>query len=101
MNPISSAAIRAAGAAYAARSPEQLLVLPGIDSAAIAALPMPCLWVYGEWSRSLPSYRALLPLRPAGEFRVVPQGGHFFPISNAALVMSWLKPLLGVVEAQA
>ena len=79
----------------------QEVVLPGIDGPAIAALPMPCLWVYGEWSRSLPSYRALLPLRPAEEFRVVPQGGHFFPISNAALVMSWLKPFLGVIEAQA
>ena len=75
------------------------VVLPGIDGPAIAALPMPCLWIYGEWSRSMPSYRALLPLRPAGEFRVVPQGGHFFPISNAAIVIDWLKPFLGVADA--
>ena len=77
------------------------VVLPGIDGAAIAALPMPCLWIYGEWSRSLPSYRALLPLRPASEFRVVPQGGHFFPISNADIVLAWLKPFLGVEECAA
>ncbi len=79
----------------------QEVVLPGIDGPAIERLPMPCLWIYGDWSRSMPSYRALLPLRPTAEFRLVPQGGHFFPISNAALVLSWLKPFLGLVEAEA
>ncbi|WP_293368400.1 alpha/beta hydrolase [Nevskia sp.] len=79
----------------------QEVVLPGIDGPAIARLPMPCLWIYGDWSRSMPSYRALLPLRPTAEFRLVPQGGHFFPISNAALVLSWLKPFLGLVETEA
>lgn len=75
------------------------VVLPGIDGRAIERLPMPCLWIYGEWSRSMPSYRALLPLRPAAEFRLVPEGGHFFPISNAALVRPWLAEVLDVPAA--
>ncbi len=77
----------------------QEVVLPGIDGPAIAGLPMPCLWVYGDWSRSMPSCRKLQAVRPAGEFRIVPEGGHFFPISNAPLVLSWLKPFLGVDDA--
>lgn len=72
------------------------VVLPGIDGPAIAALPMPVLWIYGDASRSMPSYRALLPLRPAEEFRLVPDGGHFFPISHAARVMAWLQSFFGV-----
>lgn len=72
------------------------VVLPGIDADAITRLPMPCLWIYGAWSRSMPSYRALLPLRPAEEFRCVPEGGHFFPISHAPRVIDWLKPFLGI-----
>ena len=74
----------------------QDVIKPGIDAAAIAALPMPCLWIYGDWSRSMPSCRALRALRPDAEFRIVPEGGHFFPISNAAIVMAWLKPFFGV-----
>lgn len=77
------------------------MVLPGIDGPAIAALPMPCLWIYGEWSRCMPSCRALSALRAADEFRIVPKGGHFFPISDAAIVMSWLKPFLGITEETA
>lgn len=74
----------------------QEVVMPGIDGPEIATLPMPCLWIYGEWSRSMPSCRALQALRPAAEFRLVAEGGHFFPISNAAIVMAWLKPFFGV-----
>jgi len=74
----------------------QDVVKPGIDGAAIAALPMPCLWIYGDWSRSMPSCRALQALRPEAEFRIVPEGGHFFPISNAAVVMDWLRPFFGL-----
>ncbi|WP_245563059.1 alpha/beta fold hydrolase [Nevskia ramosa] len=74
----------------------QEVVLPGIDGPAIAALPMPCLWIYGDWSRSMPSCRALQALRPAAEFRIVPEGGHFFPISNAARVMDWLRPFFQI-----
>lgn len=77
----------------------QEVVLPGIDGPAIEQLPMPCLWIYGDWSRSMPSQRALLALRPAEEFRVVPEGGHFFPISNAPLVTGWLRSFLGLVDA--
>lgn len=74
------------------------ILRPGIDAAGIRALPMPALWVYGEWSRCLPSYRALQALRPASEFRLVPQAGHFFPIGNAGMVMGWLQEFLGLAQ---
>ncbi|WP_439638385.1 alpha/beta fold hydrolase [Nevskia sp.] len=77
----------------------QEVVMPGIDGPAIAALPMPCLWIYGEWSRSMPSCRALQALRPAAEFRLVAEGGHFFPISNAGPVLAWLRPFFGLADA--
>ncbi|MCX7070961.1 MAG: alpha/beta hydrolase [Gammaproteobacteria bacterium] len=77
----------------------QEVVMPGIDGPAIAALPMPCLWIYGEWSRSMPSCRALQALRPAAEFRLVAEGGHFFPISNAGPVLTWLRPFFGLADA--
>eukprot|EP01035_Chromulina_nebulosa_P013361 gene13361-17745_t len=44
----------------------------------------------------MPSCRALQALRPAAEFRIVPEGGHFFPISNAARVMDWLRPFFQI-----
>lgn len=75
------------------------LVRPGIDAARIAALPMPVRWIYGEWSRCMPSYRVLRTLRPAPEFRLVREGGHFFPISHAPTVMGWLTDFLGAVPA--
>jgi pimeloyl-ACP methyl ester carboxylesterase len=68
--------------------------LPGIRHEAIAALPMPILWVYGEWSRCLPSCRILQTLRPASEFQIVAEGGHFLPIINAGLVTGWLSSFL-------
>lgn len=74
------------------------ILRPGIDAAGIKALPMPALWVYGEWSRCMPSYRALQPLRPAQEFRLIPEAGHFFPISNAGMVREWLVDFLGIAD---
>lgn len=71
------------------------VIEPGITAEAIAALPMPALWIYGEWSRCLPSFRRLQVLRPASEFRAVPEGGHFFPASHAPLVLGWLRAFLG------
>jgi len=77
----------------------QEVVVPGINGATIAALPMPVLWIYGDWSRCMPTYRALLPLRPASEFRIIPEEGHFFPISNSGIVMGWLSEFLGVTPS--
>lgn len=72
------------------------LIQPGITGETIRSLPMPALWIYGEWSRCMPSCRALQALRPASEFRVLPKAGHFFPMTEAAQVLGWLKPFLGV-----
>jgi pimeloyl-ACP methyl ester carboxylesterase len=73
-------------------------VQAGAPSAAIAQLPMPVLLIYGEWSRCLPSCRALQALLPQAEVRIVPEGGHFFPVSHAKMVMAWLAPFMGVAE---
>lgn len=72
------------------------LVQPGITAETIRALPMPALWIYGEWSRCMPSCRALQRLRPASEFHILPKAGHFFPMTEAAQVLRWLNPFLGV-----
>jgi len=71
-------------------------VLPGLDAAAIAALPMPLLLVYGEHSRCMPSFRALHQLLPRAEVELIARGGHFFPISHAAAVRRRLAAFLGV-----
>lgn len=93
------------GAARSARQYLQLIdgtsaraevVQPGITAETIRRLPMPALWIYGEWSRCLPTCRRLQALRPATEFREVPEGGHFFPASHAPMVLGWLREFLGV-----
>jgi pimeloyl-ACP methyl ester carboxylesterase len=98
------------GAARAAKQYLQLIdttsarddvVQPGLDAETIRGLPMPALWLYGEWSRCMPTFRKLQALRPADEFRVVPEGGHFFPASHAPLVLGWLRDFLGVPLAVA
>jgi pimeloyl-ACP methyl ester carboxylesterase len=69
----------------------------GAEEAAIAALPMPLLFMYGGHSRCLPTYRALLRLLPGADHDIVPEGGHFFPMSHAATT---LPRLLAFLEAK-
>lgn len=69
-------------------------VRAGSPADRIAGLAVPLLLVYGEWSRCLPSCRALQALLPQAQVHLVPQGGHFFPASHAALVLDWLQPFL-------
>lgn len=76
-------------------------VRAGAPAAAIAQLPMPLLLVYGEWSRCLPSCRALQALLPQSETLLVPEAGHFFPVSHAAVVMQRLAAFLGVIARPA
>ena len=71
-------------------------IVPGLEAAAIAALPMPLLLVYGEHSRCMPTCRALQTLLPQAEVELIPQGGHFFPISHAAIVRRRLAQFLGI-----
>ena len=71
-------------------------VVPGLEAEAIAALPMPLLLIYGEHSRCMPSCRALQQLLPQAEVELIPQGGHFFPISHAAAIRQRLAQFLDI-----
>jgi pimeloyl-ACP methyl ester carboxylesterase len=70
--------------------------LPGADAGTIAQLPMPVLLMYGEYSRCMPTLRALRPLLPKAEVHIVPRGGHFFPLGNYAASYPHLAKFLGV-----
>ncbi len=72
------------------------LLMPGADAVQIAArlASMPVLLIYGELSRCMPSCRSLQGLLPAAGVEVVPQGGHFFPLSHAQNVRGWLEAFL-------
>ena len=71
-------------------------VLPGLEAAAIAALPMPLLLIYGEHSRCLPTCLALQQLLPLAQVELIAQGGHFFPMSHAGAVRQRLARFLNI-----
>lgn len=71
-------------------------VQAGVDAATIAALRIPVLLVYGEYSRCLPTYRALRELLPQAECELVPQGGHFFPQSHGRATLARIERFLGL-----
>ena len=71
-------------------------VQPGVGAEDIARLPMPVLLVYGAHSRCLPSCHALQKLLPQAQLELVPEGGHFFPISHAAPVRRRLSGFFGL-----
>ena len=60
----------------------------------LKALSVPLLLMYGEYSRCLPSGRAMLDIQDQARFVIVPQAGHFFPASHAAVVMNELDSFL-------
>jgi pimeloyl-ACP methyl ester carboxylesterase len=70
-------------------------VKAGLGPEALArALTMPLLLIYGEHSRCLPTCRALHALLPHGELEMIPQGGHFFPMSHGPQVLQRLRRFL-------
>lgn len=69
----------------------QEFVNPGASETQIAALSMPSLLMYAEHSRCAPSGEALRRLLPHAEYETVANAGHFFPVSNAALVIERLR----------
>ncbi|MDB5987953.1 MAG: alpha/beta hydrolase [Nevskia sp.] len=73
----------------------------GVDANTIAALPMPVLLVYGEYSRCLPTYRALQKLLPQAECEMIPQGGHFFPQSHGRATLMRIERFLGLASSAA
>ena len=73
--------------------------LQGACSEELAALRVPLLLMYGEFSRCLPSGRAMLGLHDDARFCIVPQAGHFFPASHPNVVMRELGGFLGLERA--
>lgn len=70
--------------------------LPGADEAALRQIAVPTLLLYGERSRCWPSATALAGLLPQSRTVSVPNGGHFFPISQPAFTLAALKGFLEV-----
>lgn len=70
---------------------EQLLAA-GADAPHIAnsLAQVPVELIYGELSRCMPSARALQALLPRVPLHVIPDGGHFFPLSHAQAVRALL-----------
>lgn len=93
------------GAARAAKAWLDLLDLttarheldqPGMETAQFAPLSaMPVLLMYAGFSRCLTSYEALRVLLPQAKAMIVPQAGHFFPLSQGELVVEALDAFLG------
>ena len=75
-------------------APREFLEM-GASAERIAQIDVPTLLMYGERSRCLPSGRALAATLPDTQFRVVPEAGHFFPASHAALIAGWTADFLG------
>lgn len=73
-------------------------LVAGHGAEAIAALKMPVLLIYGQHSRCMPSLRALRPLLPSAELEVIPEAGHFFPLSHGAMTLKRLSRFLGLPE---
>ena len=66
----------------------------GAEESVIASLPMPLLIMYGAHSRCLPSYHGLKRLLPQTQAEIVPEGGHFFPMSHATVTLPRLLTFL-------
>ena len=72
--------------------------LRGASLDELKALQLPLLLMYGEYSRCLPSGRALLDIQDKARFVMVPRAGHFFPASHASLVMRELDSFLSIEQ---
>ncbi len=68
----------------------------GADEAALRNITAPTLLLYGERSRCWPSAKALSQLLPHSRTLSVPNGGHFFPISQMAFTLAALKEFFEV-----
>ncbi len=71
-------------------------VKPGVNAAAIGALKMPVLLIYGEYSRCLPTLRQLQQLLPQARTEMLAQGGHFFPQTHGRATLALIESFLGL-----
>ncbi len=76
----------------------EYLAHDGLTPARLATLRQPVLGVYGELSAAVPSGLALRRLCPNYRLRLVPNAGHFFPLSKPRRL---LRPALRFLAAQA
>lgn len=72
----------------------QDFVAAGASKTQLAALSVPLLLLYGEYSHCLKSARALQALRPDTRLVTVARAGHFFPASHGAGLAQYLLPFL-------
>lgn len=74
---------------------------PGMEPSQFARLSAtPVLLMYAEFSRCLKSYEALRVLLPQAEAMIVPQAGHFFPLSQGERVVEVLDTFLGTALSE-
>lgn len=69
-------------------------VASGADRTALAALDVPLLLAYGEYSHCLPSARAMAALQPEARCVTIAGAGHFFPASHGDRLADVLCPFL-------
>lgn len=73
--------------------------LPGADEELLRQLDVPTLLLYGERSRCWPSARRLAALLPQTRTVSIANGGHFFPVSQAASTLAALRQFFEVETA--
>ncbi|WP_420426376.1 alpha/beta fold hydrolase [Algiphilus sp.] len=66
----------------------------GADRDALQTLDIPVQLLYGAHSRNLPSAQALVKCLPNAQLHTIPDAGHFFPLSHAAVVAQWVGDFL-------
>jgi len=67
----------------------------GLSEADLRAITAPVFGMYGEWSPCLPTLKGLQRVLPGCRHAVIPQAGHFHPVTRpaafAALLLSFLE----------
>lgn len=74
---------------------------PQITPAALRKILAPILAIYGENSPTMPSADALLRERPDVDLRIVPNTGHFFPMTKPEAFTEPVLELLRLAETSA
>ncbi|MCP5159633.1 MAG: alpha/beta hydrolase [Gammaproteobacteria bacterium] len=77
---------------------QEFLANDGLTPARLAMLHQPILGLYGAHSPALPSGRALRRLCPNYRMRLIPNAGHFFPLTKP---LRMVRPSLRFLAAQA
>jgi pimeloyl-ACP methyl ester carboxylesterase len=76
----------------------QFSASPQITPAALRKIPARILALYGQNSPTMPSAEALRRERPDVDLRIVPNTGHFFPLTKPKTFTAPVLEFLGVLE---